>query len=152
MVVLITTRSRFTSTNGRTEGAGRLLFSVSKTVPLSETQHEAVNFALRRSIGKEFLIKSNINNWIACKEGTGSLVQWKAGSLSCKLVKQVSKQCDGKVPKSFVFYTGGPSLNAGSLYYYFDGNTKSSWPTHNPCGANRQNQLKKRAKPTRNHF
>ena len=52
---------------------------VSTTVPLSETHYEATYFALWRTIGKEFLIKSNINNWIACKEGTGSLVQQKAG-------------------------------------------------------------------------
>ena len=43
---------------------------VSTTVPLSETHYDAMNFALWRTIGKETLIKSNINNWIACKEGT----------------------------------------------------------------------------------
>ena len=72
---------------------------VSSTVPLSETHNEAMNFALWRTIGKEFLIKSNINNWIACKEGTGSLVQQKAGSITCQLVKQLSNQCAGVVPK-----------------------------------------------------
>ena len=39
---------------------------VSKTVPLSETHYEAMDFALWHTIGKEFLIKSNINNWMAC--------------------------------------------------------------------------------------
>ena len=38
---------------------------VSTTVPLSETDYEATNFSLWSTIGKEFLIKSNINNWIA---------------------------------------------------------------------------------------
>ena len=33
-----------------------------------------MNFALWCTIGKEFLIKNIINNWIACKEGTGRLV------------------------------------------------------------------------------
>ena len=65
---------------------------VSTTVPLSETHYEAMNFSLWRTIGNETLIKSNINNWIVCKEGTGSIVMQKAGSISCKLVKQVSKQ------------------------------------------------------------
>lgn len=46
------------------------LLVVSTTVPLSETHYEAMDFALWRSIGKETLIKSNIINWIACKEGT----------------------------------------------------------------------------------
>ena len=66
---------------------------VSTTVPLSETHYEAMDFSLWRSISKEFLIKSNINNWIACKEGSGSLVQQRDGTVSCKLVKQLSEQC-----------------------------------------------------------
>ena len=55
---------------------------VSTTVPLSETHYEAMDFAWWRSIGKEILIKSNINNWIACKEGTGSIVGQKGGGQS----------------------------------------------------------------------
>ena len=125
---------------------------VSTTVPLSETHYEAMNFALWRTIGKEFLIKSNINNWIACKEGTGSLVQQKAGSITCKLVKQVSKQCAGVVPKSFQVHNKGPSLDASSHYYYFDSYTSDDWPTHDPCGANQQNQLKDVANPHGNIF
>ncbi|KAL9960618.1 hypothetical protein ACROYT_G034101 [Oculina patagonica] len=97
---------------------------VSTTVPLSETHYEAMNFALWRTIGKETLIKSNINNWIACKEGTGSIVQQKAGSITCKLVKQVSKKC-GAVPKSLKMYGNGPSLDGSSHYYYFDSHTSA---------------------------
>ena len=125
---------------------------VSTTVPLSETHYEAMNFALWRTIGKEFLIKSNINNWIACKEGTGSLVQKKAGSITCKLVKQVSKQCAGVVPKSFKMYGHGPSLDASSLYYYFDSHTSSNSSTHDPCGRNQANQLKGVVNPHGNIF
>ena len=101
-----------------------------------------MNFALWHTVGKEFLIKSNMNNWIACKEGTGSLVQQKAGSITCKLVKQVSKQCAGVVPRSFSLDSSGPYLSSSSLYYYFDSNTSGSWPTHDPCGGNQANQLK----------
>ena len=125
---------------------------VSTTVPLSETHYEAMNFALWRTIGKEFLIKSNINNWIACKEGTGSLVQQKAGSITCKLVKQVSKQCAGVVPNTFNLYNPGPDLSRSSHYYYFDGDTSSDWPTHDPCGGNAANQLKDIANPHGNIF
>ena len=87
---------------------------VSTTVPLSETHYEATDFALWRTIGKEFLIKSNINNWIACKEGTGSLVQQKSGSITCKLVKQVSKQCSGVVPNSLTLAPMGRISTAAS--------------------------------------
>ena len=112
---------------------------VSTTVPLSETHYEAMNFALWRTIGKETLIKSNINNWIVCKEGTGSIVRQKAGSINCKLVKQVSKQCARVVPKSLVMYRYGPYLASSSLYYYFDAYTGSDSPTHDPCGKNQKN-------------
>ncbi len=125
---------------------------VSTTVPLSETHYEAMNFALWCTIGKEFLIKSNINNWIACKEGTGSIVQQKTGSITCKLVKQVSKQCAGVVPKSMTLGSHGPHLSSSSLYYYFDSNTESSWPTHDPCGKNEENHLKGVANPHGNIF
>ena len=87
---------------------------VSTTVP-----YEAINFSLWRTIGKEFLIKSNINNWIACKEGTGSLVQWKAEPITCQVVKQVSKLCPGVVPTWFWSYNYGPYLQAGSMYYFW---------------------------------
>jgi len=125
---------------------------VSTTVPLSETHYEAMDFALWRTIGKEFLIKSNINNWISCKEGTGSLVQKKAGSITCKLVKEVSKKCSGVVPKSFNVRSNGPSLDASSLYYYFDSHTTGSSPTHDPCGTNSANELRGVANPHRNIF
>ena len=127
---------------------------VSTTVPLSETHYEAINFALWRTIGKETLIKSNINNWIACKEGTGSIVQQKAGSITCKLVKNVSHKCTNVVPK--FFWTGsdryGPGLRSSSTYYYFDGNTGDNSPTHDPCGTNKPNQLKGVANPHGNIF
>ena len=67
----VTPRPTWTASNANTR--------VSTTVPLSETHYEAMNFALWRTTGKEFLIKSNINNWIACKEGSGSFVSQKTG-------------------------------------------------------------------------
>ena len=126
---------------------------VSTTVPLSETDFEAANFSLWSTIGKEFLIKSNINNWIACKEGTGSLVQFKEGSVTCKLVKKVNP-CAEVVPQLFrpFAYSHGPYLSSSDLYYYFDGSTVFSWPTHDPCGKGKQNQLKGVANPHGNIF
>ena len=125
---------------------------VSTTVPLSETHYEAMDFALWRTIGNQALIKSNINNWIVCKEGSGSIVRKTAGSLSCKLVKQVSQQCPGEVPTSLVLNNYGPYLSSSSFYYFFDGSTSGSWPTHDPCGNNQQNQLKSVANPHGNIF
>ena len=125
---------------------------VSTTVPLSETHYEAMNFALWRTVGKEFLIKSNINNWIACTDGSGSLVMQKSGSLSCKLVKQVSKQCAGVVPKSITMHHRGPYLSISGIYYHFDGSTRGSEPTHDPCGKGQANQVKGVVNPHGNIF
>ena len=111
-----------------------------------------MDFALWRAIGNQVLIKSNINNWIACKEGSGSIVRQKAGSLSCTLVKQVSQQCAGVVPTSLALHSYGPQLSSSSLYYYFDGSTSDNWPTHDPCGTNKANQLTGVANPHGNVF
>ena len=78
------------------------------------------------TIGNQTLIKSNINNWIVCKEGT--IVRQKARSPSCKMVKQVSQQCPGVVLKSFHLDHRGPHLNGNNLYCYFDGDTRGDWP------------------------
>ena len=125
---------------------------VSTTVPLSETDYEAMNFSLWRTIGKEFLIKSNINNWIACKDGTCSLVQLRAGSVICKLVKQIPNQCTGAVPNSFLTSYLGPYLSKSSTYYNFDGSTSIHWPVHDPCGLHQANQLTGVSNPHGNIF
>ena len=131
--------------------AGGSNVRVSKTVPLSETQYEAMDFSLWRSIGEETLIKSNINNWFACKEGSGSIVKQKKGSLSCKLVKQVAKNCGGAAPNTWKFYGYGPSFGGGQ-FYYFDGSTNSNWPTHDPCGRYRADHLRNVPNPHGNIF
>ena len=126
---------------------------VSTTVPLSETHYEAMDFALWRTIGNQALIKSNINNWITCKEGSGSIVRQKAGSLSCKLVKQVSQKCAGVVPTSLVLHRYGPYLaSSGSVYYFFKGYIGSDWPGHDPCGRGAPNHLQGVANPHGNVF
>ena len=80
----------------------------------------------------------------------------KEGSLSCKLVKQVSEQCDGVVPKFIAMLRQGPYLKSGAgkldIYYFFDGSTSRNWPTHDPCGKNEENQLKRVVNPNGNIF
>ena len=140
----ITPRPTWTASSANTR--------VSTTVPLSETHYEAMDFALWRTIGDQTLIKSNINNWIACKEGSGSIVRLRAGSLSCKLVKQVSQQCAGVVPKSLLLHSRGPYLISDSTYYFFDSGTGGGWPVHDPCGSGSSSQLKGVANPHGNIF
>lgn len=60
---------------------------ISTTPPLNETNFNAMNFSLWKLLGRQILIKSNINNWLVCHPGTGSLVDWQEGEVSCKVVK-----------------------------------------------------------------
>ena len=115
---------------------------ISTTPPLSESSHGAVDWNLWKDIGKEFMVKSNINNWVVCQPSDGSIVTKKEGSLSCQNVKNVATACSGVVPQTIYWYSHGPSLYASSLYYYFDGGTLGDWPTHDPCGENSQNHKK----------
>ena len=85
-------------------------------------------FSTQISLVCSLLTEIWINNWIVFKESTGSIVRLKAGSLSCKLVKQVSQQCAGVVPKSFHLDHRGLHRNGNNLCYSFDGDTRGDWP------------------------
>ena len=116
---------------------------ISTTPPLSESSLGAVNWTLWKDIGKEFMVKSNINNWVVCKPSGGSIVAKKDGSLICRNIKNVAIACSGVAPNKIRWYTDGPALRASSLHYYvFDGSTSCCKPTHDPCGKNSQNHKK----------
>ncbi|RMX58535.1 hypothetical protein pdam_00023471 [Pocillopora damicornis] len=128
----------------------------STTPPVSETDYNAMEFNLWKSLGSEFMVKSNINHWIACKEGTGSLVEFKTGSVLCRIIKNVASKCHNYVPDQLILHaagnpagsTLGPDLIRSQSsswlkeYYYFESNTRTgNWPTHDPCGTNSLNHL-----------
>ena len=71
----------------------------------SETDFNAMDFLFWTNLGTNFLIKSNTNNWISCSEGTGSLVNWRSGSLTCKIAKRVTKNCLKVLPNAIVVLT-----------------------------------------------
>ena len=68
---------------------------------LSETDYNAMDFNLWKKLGTEFILKSNVNNWYTCSDGTGSLVFWKKGSINCKLLKNFTGKCGDVVPNGF---------------------------------------------------
>ena len=116
---------------------------VSTTPPSHETDYNAVKFSLWRQLGSEFLIKSNINNWVVCLPETGSFVEWQRGNINCKFVKPVTNTCSEAPPPSLchISYPYGPALRGsqlggwlGAAYYYFDGCTKRAIPRRDPCG------------------
>ena len=88
------------------------------------------------------MVKSNINDWIVCQPNGGSIVTKKDGSLSCQNIKNVATACSSATPYRIKWYSRGPSLDAISYYYFFDGGTDGNWPAHDPCGGNNQNHQK----------
>lgn len=128
--------------------------SVSTTPPLQETDYNAMEFSLWKKFGREFLIKSNINNWLVCSPDKGSLVDWLNGGVNCKIVKRVTDTCSDAPPPSSLRSVGycGPSLKADKIYYYFDGCTEKASPIHDPCGQNTNNGLKNVKNPHGNIF
>ena len=130
---------------------------VSFKAPLSETQYGAIEFNLWKQIGREFLIKSNINNWFACLPGEGSLVERRKGSVRCKKVKNISKICsDVSAPSYHVPIPCGAALlkvnHRDAKQYVFNADLRHGWPVHDPCGKGKANQLKGVLNPHGNIF
>ena len=127
---------------------------ISSNTPLHETDYNAMNFSFWKQLGRQVLIKSNINNWLVCHPGTGSLVEWQDGDINCRIIKYVTATCrETLAPSVLKVSTGyGPKFLNTKLYYYFDGYTGNSWPTHDPCGQNWSNHLKGVAEPHGNIF
>jgi hypothetical protein len=116
---------------------------ISTTTPTSPTTRGAMPYATWQLIGSEVLLTSNINNWIRCTAGTGSLVTMTDGTVTCDVIKVLTSSCTTVAPDGFVRLSGcGPvfQLN-GMAYQAYDGNTTQNWPTHDPCGTDMPNQL-----------
>lgn len=114
-------------------------------VPLSETDFGAMNFSLWKLLGSEFLIKSNINNWIACMPAEGSLVERLKGDIICRMINGWTQKCADVVPAIIGINECGVKLRADrdvrSLVYFFDICTGSMAPIHDPCGTSKANQI-----------
>lgn len=119
----------------------------STTPPRSETDHNAMDFKLWKKLGTEFILKSNINNWYTCSDGTGSLVYWRIGTIHCKLLKNLTGKCGDVVPDRIFpeFYSVGPNFynsHVGDQVFpwsiYFlkvtSRNDPGGFPVFNPCG------------------
>ena len=115
---------------------------VSTSAPLSEDATGAMDFNLWKEIGTDFLVKSNIHNWISCSEDVGSFVAQKEGGLNCKAEKIiVSGICNQVKPNRLEMLSKGLALFANDTYYYFDTNVIDGFPTADPCGNNNTNNL-----------
>ena len=115
---------------------------ISTTPPLSESSLGAVDWNVWKDIGKEFMVKSNINDWIVCQLIDGSMVTKGSGSIVCQNVKNVATACSGVVPYRVIWYARGVCLSTSGYYYFFQTATDGNWPAHDPCGAFAQNNKK----------
>ena len=125
--------------------------TVSTTLPTNPEMGGALDYGQWAQFGNEFLITSNINHWLDCKPGTGSLVPLTQGSVNCQVVKAVPQQCLTTAPNYLYVWSTGPSLNItanSNFYYFFDGATSMYWPVHDPCGQTRLPQVTGVANPT----
>ena len=128
---------------------------ISTTPPLNESSLGAVEWNVWKDIGIEFMVKSNINDWVVCLPNGGSIVTNLAihgnRSIICQNIKNMATNCADVVPKNIYWYPRGPSLTrsnrASTIYYYFEGDTRSSCPTHDPCGNRGQNHKKRVSNP-----
>jgi len=116
---------------------------LSTTPPTGPQDQGALEFSRWSELGSSFLVQSNINHWLICNEGSGSLVNEVEGSIDCRIEKEVGTACTTEVPTTIhPFWAGsGPTINGGGHYYYWEGTTNNSWPTHDPCGKNQENHL-----------
>ena len=111
---------------------------ISTTAPTSETDFNAMDFQLWSAIGRDFLFKSNLNHWVSCKPGLGSLVDWVSGSIDCRNIKNVSSLYLGSKPTNFEIRSNGwgcrlaGGVNTGT-FIYMEGTSAGGWPTHDPC-------------------
>ena len=115
---------------------------ISTDPPTGPTSQGAINFTLWKSLGQEFLVKSNINNEVKCTLMTGSLVDWVTGSINCTVTDKTIVSCSYAVavPTGLNFYNSGPYIKKTNVFYQFDCSTTSGWPVHDPCGNDQVNQ------------
>ena len=114
--------------------ASKVNVPISTTPPLNESSFGAVDWDLWKNIGEEFMIKSNINDWLVCQPNNGSIVTQNGGLVSCQNIKNVATSCSDAAPFKIIWSFGGPNLRLSGDLYYFEGGTKNNYPTHDPCG------------------
>ena len=120
---------------------------ISTTPPLSESSLGAVDWNLWKDIGEDFMVRSNINNWLVCQPNNGSIVAMKSGSINCQNIKNMTTVCSGEAPIKTRWWSRQPILRALSNFYAFDGSIGSGWPAHDPCSMKSNNQKKEVSKP-----
>ncbi len=74
---------------------------LSTKLPSDPSSLGAMRFTLWKTFGTEVLLQSDLINWYACKNGSGSILNWKEGSISCHVAKTLVPKCNNKAPSYF---------------------------------------------------
>ena len=115
---------------------------ISTTPPLNESSLGAIEWNIWKEIGKEFMVKSNINDWIVCQPSNGSIVTKKEGPINCQNIKNVATACSGEAPGKLLWCPRGLCLKHENFFYLFNAGTDFHSPVHDPCGKSLQNHKK----------
>ena len=100
-----------------------------------------ITFSNWQEIGTNFLIKSNINNWISCSEAGGSLVTQTEGGVAYNIGQMiVPGLCEQVKSYRLMMLPFGSALYVSEFYYYFEMSVTTNWPVADPCGRESLNQ------------
>ena len=85
----------------------------STKIPLSKSEVGAMDFVLWKKLGQEFMLEHNMNNQFWCSPNGGSLVDYRAGTITCHMIKPiVPGSCDQVVPVSIGKMSCGWAFNS----------------------------------------
>ncbi len=108
------------------------------------------DFSQWGKVGHEFLVKSNINDWITCYPEGGSILDLIQGPIVCNRTKIVVPDplgCTRVLPYQLRVFNNRPALFATDFWFYFDTWSSCCWPCSDPCGLRQQNHVTSVAHP-----
>lgn len=74
---------------------------LSTTLPSDLSQNAAMNFSLWKTLGTEVFLQSDQVNWYICRDGSGSILHWKDGSIACRVAKSLVDKCKNVALENF---------------------------------------------------
>jgi len=133
---------------------------VSTRPPQDLKDYGAIDYSYWQFLGNEFMVQSNINDWLICKSRSNVTIfepvekrrKYTYYSVICKNIRDVTSKCDRNVPNTLVWTEYGLSLIvlerrfARGTYYSWD-TERTGWPVHDPCATTRQKHNKAISEP-----
>eukprot|EP00795_Rhopilema_esculentum_P017236 gene17236-8793_t len=134
--------------------------TVSTKAPQELHDYGAIDYSYWQFLGKEMLIKSNINDWLICKSKTNATIfepvdkrqRYVYYPVNCRNIKDVTVKCDQNAPDTLVWTEFGLSLIVfkrrflRGTFYSWD-TERTGWPVHDPCASTRQKHNKVVSQP-----